>query len=150
MCRVFSCVVGRGCLLWPVCSLGNILLSFTLLHFVSLDQICLLLQVSLDFLLLHSNHLWWKESFFGVSSRKYINTTYIPVKTHSHPSLYSHSHPTIQPTADGEVLYLLLKNTYTKVFMVISLYGHISEGIYYGNGLAQQLQMQRSPIVSFL
>ena len=25
MCRVFSCVVGRGCLLWPVCSLGKIL-----------------------------------------------------------------------------------------------------------------------------
>ena len=23
MCRVFSCVVGRGCLLWPVCSLGK-------------------------------------------------------------------------------------------------------------------------------
>ena len=25
MCRVFSCVVGRGCLLWPVCSLGKTL-----------------------------------------------------------------------------------------------------------------------------
>ena len=23
MCRVFSCVVGRGCLLWPVCSVGK-------------------------------------------------------------------------------------------------------------------------------
>ena len=23
MCRVFSCVVGRGCLLWPVCSWQN-------------------------------------------------------------------------------------------------------------------------------
>ena len=23
MCRVFSCAVGRGCLLWPLCSLGN-------------------------------------------------------------------------------------------------------------------------------
>ena len=23
MCRVFSCVVGRGCLLWPVCSLAK-------------------------------------------------------------------------------------------------------------------------------
>ena len=28
MCRVFSCVVGRGCLLWPVRSLGKILLVF--------------------------------------------------------------------------------------------------------------------------
>ena len=28
MCRVFSCVVGRGCLLWPVHSLGKTLLAF--------------------------------------------------------------------------------------------------------------------------
>ena len=27
MCRVFSCVFGRGYLLWPVCSLGKTLLS---------------------------------------------------------------------------------------------------------------------------
>ena len=27
-CRVFSCVVGRGCLLWPVRSLGKTLLAF--------------------------------------------------------------------------------------------------------------------------
>ena len=57
MCRVFSCVVGRGCLLWPVCSLGKTLLTFALLHSI-LCQICLLLQVFLDFLLLHSSPLW--------------------------------------------------------------------------------------------
>ena len=57
MCRVFSCVVGRGCLLWPVCSLGKTLLDFALLHFVLQRQIFLLLQVSLDFLLLHSGPL---------------------------------------------------------------------------------------------
>ena len=28
MCRVFSCVVGRECLLWPVHSLGKTLLAF--------------------------------------------------------------------------------------------------------------------------
>ena len=28
MCRVFSCVVGRGCLLWPVHFLGKTLLAF--------------------------------------------------------------------------------------------------------------------------
>ena len=28
MCRVFSCVVGRGCLLWPARSLGKTLLAF--------------------------------------------------------------------------------------------------------------------------
>ena len=38
MCRVFSCVVGRGCLLWPVCSLGRILLAFALLHSVLQGQ----------------------------------------------------------------------------------------------------------------
>ena len=46
MCRVFSCVVGRGCLLWSVCSLGKTLLAFALLHVVFQGQICLLLQVS--------------------------------------------------------------------------------------------------------
>ena len=57
MCRVFSCVVGRGCLLWPVHSLGKTLLAFALLHSVLQGQICLLLQVFLDFLLLHSSPL---------------------------------------------------------------------------------------------
>ena len=33
MYRVFSCVVGRGYLLWPVHSLGQTLLAFALLHF---------------------------------------------------------------------------------------------------------------------
>ena len=60
MCRVFSCVVGRGYLLWPVRSLGKTLLAFDLLHFVLQGQICLVLQVSLDFLLLHSRPLSWK------------------------------------------------------------------------------------------
>ena len=63
-CIVFSCVVGKGCLLWPVHSLGKTLLAFALLHFVLQGQICLLLQVSLDFLLLHSSPLWWKENLF--------------------------------------------------------------------------------------
>ena len=66
MCRGFSCVVGRGCLLWPVHSLGKTLLGFALLHFVHQGQTCLLLQVSLDFLLLHSSPLWWKGHLFLV------------------------------------------------------------------------------------
>jgi len=57
-CRVFSCVVGRGCLLWPMCSLGKTLLAFALLHFVLPGQTCLLLQVSLNFLLLHSSPIY--------------------------------------------------------------------------------------------
>ena len=45
MCRVFSCIVGRECLLWPGRSLGKTLLAFSLLHFVLQGQIYLLLQV---------------------------------------------------------------------------------------------------------
>ena len=56
-CVVFSCVVGRGCLLWLVCFLGKTLLAFALLHSVLQGQICLLLHVFLDFLLLHSSPL---------------------------------------------------------------------------------------------
>ena len=66
ICRVFSCVVGRGCLLWPVHSLSKTLLAFVLLHSVLQGQICLLLQVSLNFLLLHSSPLLWKGHLFWV------------------------------------------------------------------------------------
>ena len=57
MCRVISCVLGIGCLLWPVPTLGKTMLAFAVLCFVLQDQICLLLQVSLDFLLLDSSPL---------------------------------------------------------------------------------------------
>ena len=66
MCRVFSCIVGRVCLLWPVHYLGKTLLAFDMICFELQGQICLLLQVSLDFLHLHSNLLWWKEHLFWV------------------------------------------------------------------------------------
>ena len=39
MCRVFSCVVGRGYLPWPVHSLDKTLLAFALFHFVLQGQI---------------------------------------------------------------------------------------------------------------
>ena len=39
-------------------SLGKTLLAFALLHFVLQGQICLLFQVSLDFLLLHASPLF--------------------------------------------------------------------------------------------
>ena len=70
MCRVFSYFVGRGCLLWPVGSLGKTLLAFALLHSVLWGQICLLFQVFLGircfFLLLHSSHLKWNGHLFWV------------------------------------------------------------------------------------
>ena len=49
MCRVIYHVVGRGCLLWPVCSLGKTLLASAELHFALQGQACLLLQVPFDF-----------------------------------------------------------------------------------------------------
>ena len=55
--------------IWPMHSLGKTLLDFALLHFVLQGQTCLLLQVSLDFLLLQS-HMMKRKSFFGVSSRR--------------------------------------------------------------------------------
>ena len=47
-----------------VCSLGKTLLAFALLHFVLQGQTCLLIQVSLDFLLLHSSSLRGKGHLF--------------------------------------------------------------------------------------
>ena len=48
MCRIFCCVVERGCLLWPVHFLGKTLLVFALLQSAFQGQICLLLQVFLS------------------------------------------------------------------------------------------------------
>ena len=58
MCRVISSVVGSD-ICYDQCILlaTLLLLAFALLHFILQGQICLLLQVSLDFLLLHSTAL---------------------------------------------------------------------------------------------
>ena len=70
LCRVLSCVVGKGCLLWPVTSFIKTLLGFALLHSVLQGQICLLLQVFFDFLLLHPSLYNEKDILGGdVSSR---------------------------------------------------------------------------------
>ena len=66
MYRVFSCVVGRGCLLWPVRSLGKTLLAFALLHSVLQGQMCLLLQVFLDSYFCIPVPYNEKDIFFGV------------------------------------------------------------------------------------
>ena len=55
---VLPCVVGRGCFL------GKTLLAVDLLHSVLQGQICLLLQVFLDFILLNSSPLEWKGHLF--------------------------------------------------------------------------------------
>ena len=50
MCKVVSCVVEKGCLIWPMPSLGRIRLAFALLHSVLQGPTCLLLQVSISWL----------------------------------------------------------------------------------------------------
>jgi len=62
---VESCVVGRGCLLWPVCSLYRTLLAFALFHSVLQGQICLLLQVFLNIFCIPVPYSE-KDIFFGV------------------------------------------------------------------------------------
>ena len=57
MCKVIYFIVGKGCLVRPVCSLEKTLLVIALLHFLLQGQNTLLLWVSFDFLLLHSNPL---------------------------------------------------------------------------------------------
>ena len=72
---IWGTVVGRGCLLWPVCSLGKTLLAFALLHFVLQSQTRHYSRY-LEFLLLHSSQLWWKEHlFFSVSSRRFCRSS---------------------------------------------------------------------------
>ena len=70
MCRVFSGVVGIGCLLWPVCSLGKTVLAFALLHSVLQGQIFLLCQVSLPTFEFQSpmmkGHLFWVSVLDGL------------------------------------------------------------------------------------
>ena len=55
-CVVFFCVVGRGCLLWPVCSLGKTPLVFDLLCFVLQGQICVFLPI----IILQFDKIWSK------------------------------------------------------------------------------------------
>ena len=57
MYRVVSCLLEDGVCYDQFFSLGNSLLDFALLHFVLQGQTCLLPQVSLGFLLLHSREM---------------------------------------------------------------------------------------------
>ena len=76
MCRVLSCVVGRGCLLWPVRSLGKIQLAFVLLYFVLQGQIfCYSKYLLASYLMLGKTEsvrrrvlekTWWLDSISSV------------------------------------------------------------------------------------
>ena len=72
MCRVFSCVVGRECLLWPVHSLGKMLLAFALLHSVLQGQICPLLQLSRLPTFAFQSPMMIKASLLAVSSKSSV------------------------------------------------------------------------------
>ena len=80
-CVKLSLVLLEESVCYDMCSFDKTLLAFSLLHFLLQGQTCLLLQVSLDFLLLHSNPLWCKGHvffffFFGVSSRRSCASTH--------------------------------------------------------------------------
>ena len=73
MCRVISCVVGRGCLLWPVRSLDKTLSLCSTSFCTPRPNLPVTPSVSrlVSWLLLHSNPLGWKGySLSGVSSRR--------------------------------------------------------------------------------
>ena len=61
---LFLCCCKRMFAMTSVFSWAKTLLAFPLLHFAFHGQTCPLLQVSLDFLLLHSSPLWWKAVLF--------------------------------------------------------------------------------------
>ena len=68
MCRVFSCGVGRGCLLWPVHFLGKTLLVFALLHSAVQGTLKSLLQHhSSKAPILHSQR--WTSSIQSVKTK---------------------------------------------------------------------------------
>ena len=62
-CVVFSCVVGRGCLPWPVHSLGKTLLAFALIHFVCQAKFaCYFLTIIQMKWQIHSrDYIWYIE-----------------------------------------------------------------------------------------
>ena len=68
MYRVISCVVGRECLLWPVCSVCITLLAFALLHFVPKGKFACYSRYLLTFAFQFP--MMKRTSFWSVSSRR--------------------------------------------------------------------------------
>ena len=79
-CVELSLVLLEESVCYDMHSFDKTLLAFSLLHFSLQGQICLILQVSLDFLLFDSNPLWCEGHlffFFGVSYRSCASTYFI-------------------------------------------------------------------------
>ena len=74
MCRVFSCVVGRGCFLWPVCSLGQTILAFAPTSFCT-PRPHLPVTPGVSWLLTFAlqSPIMKRTSFWGVSSRNLVD-----------------------------------------------------------------------------
>ena len=61
MCRIISCIVGKHCFLWPVCSLDKTVSHCSASFCAPRPNLPVTLDtVTLGFLLLQSNSLWWK------------------------------------------------------------------------------------------
>ena len=70
MCRVFSCVVGRTCLLWPVYSLGKTLLALTCFILYSKANLPVTPGISLLPTFAFQSPIMKRTSFLGVSSKR--------------------------------------------------------------------------------
>ena len=70
MCRVFSCVVGRGCLLWPVRSLGKTLLALPCFILYSKAKFACYSRCFLSSYFYIPVPYNEKDIFLGVSSRR--------------------------------------------------------------------------------
>ena len=118
MCRIFSCVVRRGCLLWPVCSLGKTLLAFDLLHFILQGQICLLLQVFLDPTFAFQSPIMKRTSLLDVSSGRSCRSS----QNHS-TSAFQHYWSDIDlDYCDTEWFGLEMNRNHSVIFEIASRY----------------------------
>ena len=85
MCTVISCVVGRGCLLWPVPSLGRTLLAFALIHFVLKAKFTCYSRCLLTSYFVFQSPMIKRMSFLGVGSRRswdLYRTTHLQLLQH--------------------------------------------------------------------
>ena len=111
MCKVISCVVLKGCLVWQEYSLGKILSAIALLHFILQGQTCLLFQVSLEFLLcipvpydesvqfshsVMSNSLWSHELQHAVPCHHQL-PEFTQILVHWVSDAIQPSHPLLSP-----------------------------------------------------
>ena len=70
MCRAFSCVVGRGCLLWPVCSLGKPLLALPCFILYSKLNLPVTLGISWLSTFAFQSPIMKRISFWDIISRR--------------------------------------------------------------------------------